>query len=371
MVSPSIALNRRTLYIIRRELRTLLELKKTERLWHIPLLAALCVGLPLLAGLFFGRLNDALLACTGGLVILYIPSTPVVARMRTMVLCSLGFMVAFSVGLAFSFDPWLSSFMLGVLSFAVHWITRRFYRRPPGNFFFIMLLSMASCMPYQPETIAFKTGMVGLGALLACVLALLYTILAIRKYPPRQAAAANQVKQQRFAGVVTSSVIGLVMGSSLLIAYLLKLDNPYWVPISCIAVMQGADQHHVFQRSLQRILGTFVGLGLAWLILSFHPGALVVCLSILLLQFIVEMLIVRHYGLAVIFITPLTLLLAETGRAMTTDPAALISARFIDIVLGSLIGAVGGWVLYHRELHLRATRELRKARIAVRNLMSE
>lgn len=358
-------MKRRTRYIIRRELHALLELKKTERLWHIPLLAALCVGIPLLTGLFFGRLHDAILACTGGLVILYIPSTNIAARMRTMVICSLGFMVSFAVGLAFSFDPLLSALMLGMLSFAVHWLTHRFYQRPPGNFFFIMLLSMASCMPYQPDTIAFKTGMLGLGALLACVLAWLYSILIVSKYPSQQAVRPTAEKRIRFTGIFTSSVIGLVMGLSLLMAHLLKLNNPYWVPISCIAVMQGANRRHVWQRSLQRILGTFIGLGLGWLILSFHPTAIAVCLSILVLQFIVEMLIVRHYGLAVIFITPLTLLLAEAGRAMTADPAALISARFIDIVLGSLIGAIGGWVLYHRALHLRATRELRKARVAV------
>jgi len=357
-------LNRRTHYIIRRELHALLELKKSERLWHIPVLAALCIGIPLLVGLFFGRLNDAILACTGGLVILYIPSTHIAARMRTMVICSVGFMISFAVGLAFSFDPLLSALMLGMLSFAVHWLTRRFYQRPPGNFFFIMLLSIASCMPYQPETIVFKTGMLGLGALLACVLALLYSLLVIGKYPLKQTVMPVK-KRIRFTGIFTSSVIGLVMGLALLLAHLLKLNNPYWVPISCIAVMQGANRRHVWQRSLQRILGTFIGLGLGWLILSFHPTAIAVCLSILLLQFIVEMLIVRHYGLAVIFITPLTLLLAEAGRAMTADPGALISARFIDIVLGSLIGALGGWVLYHRELHLRTTRELRKARVAV------
>lgn len=357
-------LNRRTRYIIHRELQALLELKKSERLWHIPLLAALCVGIPLLAGLFLGRLTDALLACTGGLVILYIPATPIAARMRTMIICSLGLLISFAVGLAFSFDPLLSALLLGVLSFAIHWLTHRFYKRPPGNFFFIMLLSMGSCMPYQPETIFFKTGMVGLGALLACVLALLYSLLVIRRYPPQQVVIAAE-KKIRFAGIFTSSVIGLVMGLSLVTAHLLKLNNPYWVPISCIAVMQGANRRHVMQRSLQRILGTFIGLGFGWLILSFHPTAVTVCLSILVLQFIVEMLIVRHYGLAVIFITPLTLLLAEAGRAMTADPAALISARFIDIVLGSLIGAVGGWVLYHRALQMRATRELRKARVAV------
>ena len=48
----------------------------------------------------------------------------------------------------------------------------------------------------------------------------------------------------------TPPLIGLVMGSSLLIAYLLKLDNPYWIPISCIAVMQGADQRQGRQGEL-------------------------------------------------------------------------------------------------------------------------
>lgn len=285
--------------------------------------------------------------------------------MATMVICSLGFMVSFAVGLAFSFDPVVSSCMLAVLSFVVRWLTHRFYKRPPGNFFFIMLLSMASCMPYQPETIASKTGILGLGALLACVLALLYSLLVISKYPTKQATKPAAEKRIRFSGLFTSAVIGLVMGSSLIMAHLLKLNNPYWVPISCIAVMQGVNRRHVWQRGLQRILGTFIGLGLGWLILSFHPTAIAVCLSILVLQFVVEMLIVRHYGLAAIFITPLTLLLAEAGRAMTADPAVLILACSIDIVLGSLIGALGGWVLYHRELHLRATRELRKARVAV------
>lgn len=283
--------------------------------------------------------------------------------MLGMVLCSLGFMASIAIGLAFSFNPIVSSGMLGLFSLVVHWITQHFNMKPPGNFFFIMLLSMGSSMPYHPETILLKTMMVGLGTLLACILALLYTLLVIKRYPSKPLAPA--AAKRRFAGVITSSIIGLVMGLSLLAAHLLKLNNPYWVPISCIAVMQGADKRHVWQRSLQRILGTFIGLGFAWLLLSFHLTALTVCISILVLQFVVEMLIVRHYGLAVIFITPLTLMLAEAGRAMTADPAALISARFVDIVLGSLIGAAGGWILYHRELHLRAERQLRKARVAV------
>ncbi|MFD2554165.1 hypothetical protein [Sphingobacterium tabacisoli] len=43
------------------------------------------------------------------------------------------------------------------------------------------------------------------------------------------------------------------------------------------------------------------------------------CLLILMLQFIIEMLVVRHYALAVIFITPLTFFLAEIGSAFSVD----------------------------------------------------
>ncbi len=50
------------------------------------------------------------------------------------------------------------------------------------------------------------------------------------------------------------------MSLSLLIGLLLKLDNPYWLPISCAAVIQGVTLQQVWRRTFQRILGTFVGL---------------------------------------------------------------------------------------------------------------
>ena len=60
---------------IQRETRALFQLKKTERFWHIPVLASLCTGLPLLIGYYLGRLDFGALYCIGGLVILYLPST--------------------------------------------------------------------------------------------------------------------------------------------------------------------------------------------------------------------------------------------------------------------------------------------------------
>jgi len=43
--------------VIGRELKQLFQLKKTERLWHIPVLASLSTGIPLLIGFYSGRLD--------------------------------------------------------------------------------------------------------------------------------------------------------------------------------------------------------------------------------------------------------------------------------------------------------------------------
>lgn len=85
-------------------------------------------------------------------------------------------------------------------------------------------------------------------------------------------------------------------------------------------------------------------------------------LAIIMLQFIIEMLVTRQYALAVIFITPLTVFLAEVGVPMASDPSPLISIRLWDIVLGSVIGAIGGWVLHHEKLRKHTLRQLGRTR---------
>ncbi|MFD2248077.1 FUSC family protein [Pontibacter ruber] len=349
--------------LISSELKALFELKKSERLWHIPVLASLCVGLPLLAGYFANHLNYGILACTGGLVILYLPTTTLAQHMITLIACSFGFMVSYAIGISFAFNPYVSSVVLSLFAVGVHWVARYFDMKPPGSFFFIMIASIASASPFNLESIPTRIGLIGMGTMLACVLAFFYSLLIIKKHPPKTELIV--VRKSAYSNLVESAIIGTFMGASLLMGHLLQLENPYWVPISCLAVMQGVSVRHVWQRSVQRIVGTFIGLSLAWLLLLLDLSALDVVISILVLQFIIEILIVRHYGLAVIFITPMTIFLAEAGSAMTANPNILIYARFLDITLGSLIGAVGGWFLHHQQLRHKAERQIRKTRVAI------
>jgi uncharacterized membrane protein YccC len=349
--------------LVFREAKSLFELKKTERLWHIPVLASLCVGLPLLIGYYFDRLDYGIVSCMAGLVILYLPTTTVARRMITLLTCSFGFMISFVIGLCFSFNPMLSAVVLGLFAMSVYWVVNYFGMKPPGSFFFIMIASVASCMPFDLEKIPIRVGLIGMGAMLACLLALFYSLYSIKKHPPKTELIV--VKKSNYTTLFESGIVGFFIFVSLLIGHLLQLSNPYWLPISCLAVMQGASFHHVWQRSFQRILGTFIGLGLAWLLLLLKMTPLTICISIMVLQFIIEMLVVRHYGLAVIFITPLTLFLAEAGSAMTVDANTLISVRFVDILLGSIIGAIGGWFLHHEQLRHNAKSQIRKTRVHI------
>jgi len=353
---------------VRKEIKGFFKIKQTDRVWHIPLLAALCIGIPLLAGLYFGNLQAGLTASLSGIVILYIPfASTIFDRMATMLICSFGLMLAYSVGAIFSFQPLVAAVVFGLLSISVHWAVLYFRVKPPGSFFFIMIASIASSAPFDTRAIPEKIGLIAMGTMLACILAFGYSLLVRKRNPvTKRTELSERLFKERSADFVEAAIVGLFMFCSMLTGHLLKLQNPYWIPISCIAVMQGATLYHIRERVFHRILGTFIGLGVAWLILSVNRTPLGICLTIIALQFIIEILVVRHYALAVIFITPMTLLLSEAAKPLAQEPGTLIPIRFIDIALGSLLGAIGGWVIHHEKIRYHANRRLRKARIAIK-----
>lgn len=346
------------------EFKELYAIKPSSRSWHIPFLASMCVGLPLLIAYFLGNAHAGAVASLAGLVILYLPQASFTRRMITLMACSFGLITSFFLGLLFSFNPYVACVFLGLHTFVAHWVTRYFRLKPPGNFFFIMLAAVALCMPFHLHEITHKTGLAVMGCIGACLLAFIYGFMVRTKNPEEEETII--VKKNLISGTAESAIFGVFIGLSLGVAKFCQLENPYWVPVSCLAVMQGVSAKHIWQRSLQRITGTFLGLGLAYLLLLLKLPVWGICLGIMLMQFVVEMLITRNYGLAVIFITGLTLLLAEFGSSLSGRPGELVAARFTDIVLGSIVGAIGGYFVYHQKIKDKLERQLRKTRIAIK-----
>lgn len=128
-----------------------------------------------------------------------------------------------------------------------------------------------------------------------------------------------------YINIVESLTFGLVMAVSLAIAFLLKIENPYWVPISCLAVMQGSSSQHIWLRGTQRIIGTLFGLGLTWLIVLGNPSALFMVIAIILLQTIVEFLVVRNYGVAVVLLPFSPYFYRNQEKTLPTTPTPFSS----------------------------------------------
>lgn len=330
--------------LIREELRQLATIKPSERRWHMPFAAALATGLPLLVGAYFNRLDFGLVSSLGGLVFLYLPETPLYHRMVSLMASAFALAACYALGLMSHFFPLLMMPVLIFTAILVSMVCRFYALGPPGSLFFIMVAAIGAYTPLTLLELPLMVGLLTLGALLAGLIAFFYSLYALRLRAPQPVAP---LPAPTFDFVVFDSVvIGVFVGISLALAQLLQLQKSYWVPVSCLAVIQGASLRAVWTKQLHRVLGTSIGLLLAWGLLLLPLDAWTVSLTMMALTFVVEMTILRHYAFAAVFITPMTILLAEALTLGQGSPAPLIQARFVDTVLGCLVGLAGGVCLH-------------------------
>ena len=139
---------------------------------------------------------------------------------------------------------------------------------------------------------------------------------------------------------LSSLKYGFVLMVAAMIAFAFDFNRSYWIPVSCGAVMLGSTIISTFHRAIQRAIGTTVGILIASIILSIHPAGIMVALFILLLGGLTELFMVRNYAFAVMFITPNSLLMAETTTRIHNLPY-FATARITDILIGAIIGLIG------------------------------
>ena len=118
------------------------------------------------------------------------------------------------------------------------------------------------------------------------------------------------------------------------VALWLGVDHSYWAVASAVLMLhQGFDWVRTVARGAERMLGTFVGLALAGVVLAVEPHGLLLAVLLGVLQFVVEIVVTRNYALSVVFITPLALTIAYSGSPVHDVPT-LLTARVIDTLIG-------------------------------------
>ena len=346
--------------VLQDELRQVITIAPSDRPWQMPFAAALASGLPVLVGAIFGRLDYGLISSLGGLTFVYLPRTPLHHRMSWVMGCGFGMIACFAFGVIGHFVAGLVPVMLTVITLLVS-IACRFYRvGPPGILFFLMAAAIGAYAPVEIPDVPLRVGLFAMGSLLAVMTGFFYSAM-ILYFRIRKPLPIAPLPRFDFDFIITDSVvIAAFVGLSLTVAAVLQLQRPYWVAVSCLAVIQGLSLRAVWNKQLHRILGTTLGMVLSWALLSLLLEKWSVCLMIAALTFVIETAVVRHYGFAVIFITPLTLFMAEAARLGHGVPTDLIAARFIDTVVGCAVGLACGFCLHHPDWRAAIGRQLRR-----------
>lgn len=158
---------------------------------------------------------------------------------------------------------------------------------------------------------------------------------------PQGRPASWRVLAEALAAGSTSRRVVLRVGVAALVAgtlaYGLDLERAYWAIAAAVLILHaGLDWNQSLVRGSQRLVGTLAGLVLTAAVLWWHPQGLVLAALVFALQFTVEMLVVRNYLLAAMFITTTGMLLA-CGGVVPEDPGAYLSARAVDTVLGCAV----------------------------------
>ncbi|MBU1364669.1 MAG: FUSC family protein [Gammaproteobacteria bacterium] len=343
---------------LRSEVHHLARLNPSDRRWPVPFCGALAIGLPLFVGAWFDHLDYGLISSMGGLAFLYMPATPLAHRLVALMASAFGLCSCYILGLMTHFMPLLFVPVLTFIAIAVSMLCRYFMVAPPGSLFFVMAAAIGAYSPVEFLQIPTFVGLLTMGSLLACLIGFLYSLYALRLAPAQPVPPLPPLNVDFV--VFDSLVIGVFVGISLVLAQLFALDRPYWVPVSCLAVIQGASLRAVWSKQVHRIAGTAIGLIVAWGLLMLPLDRWSVSLMMMALAFIIETLVVRHYGLAVVFITPLTILLADAAQLGHGASTVILEARLVDTVLGSVVGLVGGFCLHSPAFREKLGRHVRR-----------
>lgn len=164
--------------------------------------------------------------------------------------------------------------------------------------------------------------------------------------------------------VLTVPALRMFLGTGLAgaAALPLGLGHGYWAAISAAAVLHSVNVRTAAQRAAQRTLGTMAGLLLALGILAARPEPVVLVVVIVVMEFLLEYVVARNYGLGVVFLTPLALLL--TDLAAPSPAGDLVQDRALSSLLGVGIALVCALSVVHDRAAVRARRALVACRAA-------
>jgi hypothetical protein len=311
--------------------------------------AALAIAVPLVVLTVLGRLDLAAYATFGAFTALYGRNEPYRLRLRSVSIAAVGLLVSIGLGIVVASTGaplWITVVALLLITTGGTLVGAVFGLLPAQPLFFVFAFLVCGQIPTPPGEALSRW----LLAIAVAAFAWLLTMSGwvVRRARPGTDAALlkelrrrpsvdrSAVRDERVWLTVAQNAIGVVVTGGIALAF--GLGHPYWSVVSLVAVLPPARGAHSISRSIHRIIGTIVGVGVAEVVLLPSPPPVVIVIVVVVCQFFAEILVGRHYGAALVFVTPLAL--SVSYLAAPVPVLALASDRVIETLLGAVVGIV-------------------------------
>ncbi|WP_085370212.1 FUSC family protein [Leifsonia sp. NCR5] len=319
---------------------------------EVGLRAATAVAVPLLILFAVGRLDLAAYASFGAFTALYGRNEPYRIRIRSVSIAAVVLVATIALGtvVAALGEPLalLVPLLIVVVTLGTI-LAATFQLLPAQPLFFVFALLVCAAVPTPAHEIGLRIGLAALSAAFSWLLTMSGWVIRrltgtasnpvlLKELRRAPAVDTSAIRDARVWLAVAQNVVGVVVAGGIALAF--GLGHAYWAVVSLVAVIPPARAAHSISRSVHRVVGTIIGVGLTVLLLFWSPSPLFVIGVIVVCQVFAEVLVGAHYGTALVFITPMAL---SVSYLSTTKVA--LSTLAVDRVLETVLGAAVGILL--------------------------
>jgi hypothetical protein len=311
--------------------------------------AALAAVVPLVILIAIGHIEWAPYASFGAMTSLYGRSEPYRIRARTVTVAAVALVASIGLGIVTAVSaPSLLVLAGGLIVVIVAGIlvsaTAGLF--PPTPIFFVFAYTVCAQVPTRAGDVGLLLAVAAASAAFAWLLTMsgwaLRRVVGQRStdwfkgLPRRGPVNARAYRDVEVWRTIGQNVAGVLIAGAL--ATLVGIGHSYWAVVSVVAVMPPPRARHTTSRAWHRIIGTLLGVIVTGLILLPGPPLAVLVLVIAIGQFGAEILVGRHYGAALLFITPLALTVSRLAGPVPVS--TLLFDRAVETALGGAVAIV-------------------------------
>ncbi|MEP9381319.1 FUSC family protein [Nocardioides sp. KR10-350] len=312
---------------------------------RIAVRATVSITVPLLVLLAADHLSWSIYAAFGAFTSLYGRERAGLHRMRLQLtvgavqtaMVTLGVLVGLSGQRA-----WLSVPLAAMVAVGASALSARQGWHPPGSLFQVFGFAAVASIPAEPGDVPRALAVSAASALFAVAVGNVGSLWRRVRRPgpavlpdrPIGGAVEGVWRYALQSGVGVGLAGALATGSG--------IGRPYWAMVSAVVPLAARALPVQLVRGLHRVVGTALGLALAWVILELGLEGIAVVVVVAAMQAGAELLVGRNYALALVFVTPLALLMVHLVAPVPTGE--LLADRGLETLMGVVVGLVVGYV---------------------------